>query len=115
MNLKHYWTKYDVKSDNSSMSLGINNDQGLNIREESRFVWLDTFNYIQDSQVISQDSVSRLWFKTCYAHVSKHGMSFSKVVSRCSIKHAGLNNAGHFYFLDFNFCYKKNCVLYLKI
>lgn len=41
------------------MSLGINNDQGLNIREESRFVWLDTFNY-QDSQVISQDSVSRL-------------------------------------------------------
>lgn len=42
------------------MSLGINNDQGLNIREESRFVWLDTFNYNQDSQVISQDSVSRL-------------------------------------------------------
>lgn len=39
------------------MSLGINNDQGLNIREESRFVWLDTFNYIQDSQVISQDSI----------------------------------------------------------
>lgn len=89
MNLKHYWTKYDVKSDNSSMSLGINNDQGLNIREESRFVWLDTFNYIQDSQVISQDPVSRLWFKTCYAHESKHGLSFSKVVSRCSIKHAG--------------------------
>lgn len=33
------------------MSLGINNDQGLNIREESRFVWLDTFNYIQDTVV----------------------------------------------------------------
>lgn len=32
--------KYDVKSDNSSMSLGINNDQGLNriwyISERSR-------------------------------------------------------------------------------